>query len=194
MKESILLLARSPDSAKFRDMVYHIMERIAPEFKKERKRFEIASEHLKNIIQDDRRQLLDSILQAEENRMNVNLSYLVWLGMFNCYSCAYDVQFAKFIDSDFEDIHTEEDMNSFTESLILDDLSKKLESTLSEYEDHLLYVISSYYCYLETIAYKYAHFAGFCLGDKLLCRSVPNYKANKSLIAQYANKVKTYLS
>ncbi len=53
--------------------------------------------------------------------------------------------------------------------------------------------ITSYYSYIETAAYKPAHYFGFVLGDQFLCRVVPGYQPDHALSISYGMELRNYL-
>lgn len=193
MRNYIAALARVPESKKLVQMVYRILETVDPDFLNERSYFDVACIHLNYVMQGERASLLADVLTAEEDRMNTNLAYLVWLGVFHNYACYVDKRNSCFLNEDFEEIHTEAFMNGFPEMDNLEEASKSLEHTLKDGEDKYIYMVTSYYCYLETVAYKYAHFAGFCLGNQVLPHLFTDYSPNWELTNNYALMIKNYL-
>ena len=84
-------------------------------------------------------------------------------------------------------------MNSFPEMYRLEEVSKSLERTLRDGENDYIYIVTSYYCYLETVAYKYAHYSGFYLGNQILPHLFDDYFPNPEVTNQYTLMVKDYL-
>lgn len=192
MKEYIQVLARSPSSKKLYQTVYHIMEAVDPNYKAERANFDLNVLYLRHILRGKRAELLDKVLSAKEDQMELNLSFLVWLGIFQNYACYVDKNHAKFLDLEYEDIHQEAYMNSFIETHKAANLSIDLSNQLNRYENELIYNLTDYYCYLETIAYKFAHYAGFYLGNLILPRVLQDFIPDKMLTDRYTQTLKNY--
>ncbi len=53
--------------------------------------------------------------------------------------------------------------------------------------------IIDHYAYLKTYAYKLAHYAGFCLADKLLPNLVPGYISDPGITMRYAQQIEMAL-
>ena len=193
MKDQIQVLARSTFSKKLYKTVYCITETVGPNYSVERDAYEKNVLLLRTHLNDSRASLLEDVLQAKEGRMNINLSFLVWLGIFENYDCYVNNQYTRIFDLEFEEIHMEPYMNSFTESQKSEELDGILSKQLSEYEADLLFNVTDYYCYLETVAYKLAHFAGFCLANQILPNIISGYIPDIGLTDRYAQMLKQYL-
>ena len=193
MKDQLQMLARSSTSKKLYETVYRIMETVDPNYKAERHAYETDVHLLRNLLADSKAPLLEDVLQAKESRMNINLSFLAWLGVFENYNCYVNKQHVGIFDLDFEEIHLESYMNAFTESQKAKELDGILSKQLSEYEADLLSSITDYYCYLETVAYKLAHYAGFCLANQILPHILPDYQPDTDLTDRYTQMLKQYL-
>ena len=186
-------LARSSSSKKLYEAVYRIMETVAPDYKAEQNTYKNNVLLLRNHLADGRASLLEDVLQAKEDRMRVNLSFLVWLGVFENYACFVNKQYSRIFDLEFEEIHMEPYMNSFAESQKSNELDGILSKQLSENEADTLCNVTDYYCYLETIAYKLAHYAGFCLANQILPHIFPDYQSDTDLTDRYTQMLKRYL-
>lgn len=193
MKDQIQLLARSTFSKKLYETVYRIMEAVGPNYSVERDAYEKNVLLLRTLLNDSRASLLEDVLQAKEGRMNINLSFLVWLGIFENYGCYVNNQYTGIFDLEFEEIHMEPYMNTFTETQKSEELDGVLGKQLSEYEADLLFNVTDYYCYLETVAYKLAHYAGFCLANQILPNIISGYQPDTGLTDRYTQMLKQYL-
>lgn len=193
MKDQIQVLARSTFSKKLYETVYRIMEAVGPNYSVERDAYEKNVLLLRTLLNDSRASLLEDVLQAKEGRMNINLSFLVWLGIFENYGCYVNNQYTGIFDLEFEEIHMEPYMNTFTETQKSEELDGVLGKQLSEYEADLLFNVTDYYCYLETVAYKLAHYAGFCLANQILPNIISGYQPDTGLTDRYTQMLKQYL-
>lgn len=193
MKEYIQTLSKSPFSKKLYQTVYRIIEAVDPAYQTERAALDLNVSNLRHLLEGESASLLEEVLRANEDRMNLNLSFLMWLGVFQNYACHLDHRYARFLEEEYEDFHLEAYMNSFMETQNAVNLSIHLSSQLSEEGKELLYNVTDYYCYLETVAYKLAHYAGFCLGNQILPRVISDYQPNTALTDRQAQRLMDYL-
>lgn len=98
-----------------------------------------------------------------------------------------------FLKLDYEDIHGEEVMKS------MPNLSQYWEKTNVFYrsqpreQQQLFDPVTSYYSYLQTAAWKLAHYFGFLIGDELLQDVVPGYRPDIALSISYGREIRDYL-
>lgn len=73
-------------------------------------------------------------------------------------------------------------------------LSERFAHALPEEEKNLADPVSNYFCYLETNAYKIAHYFGFLAGDSFLHFVEPGYVPNLAISSLYAIQLRAYLN
>ena len=192
MRKYIETLARDPKSGILVQTVYAAMNSMNLNYEKELGVFEKGVNRIYKEFSPEIIPLINNVLTCEKNRMDVNLAFLFWLGVFQNLACYLNPSASSFIDLDFEDIHLESYMNSLKEAELLDISCHSLILAISPEKYETLDFISSYYCYLETFGYKIAHFMGFLLGNNILNRVYSGYTPNVKLTKKYASMLQLF--
>ena len=84
-------------------------------------------------------------------------------------------------------------MNSFLPATFKD-TGRTFAQSLPEELKVLTEPVTSYYAYLQTVAYKLAHYYGFCFGDTFLPRVVPGYHPDHATTIIYGNMLREDLN
>lgn len=152
-----------------------------------------AVQSLKNALKPDTSLPLDAYLAAEEMRITACLRFLFWQGLHLNEACFRDPIQQRFLDLDFEDICQETILNNLPEAHRAYEAASSLHRELAEEQRSLPEPVTEYYCHLETVGYKLAHFWGFRYGDDLLPQVVPGYVPDSALTGTYRRMVREYL-
>ena len=147
---------------------------IDPQYSTEEAAFLSGIEALRAGVPSDHPVSLDAYLEEEERDMAECLLHLFWKGVRQNYDCFVNPVNKMFLQMDYEDFHQESLMRHFFPSQF-DDLCTKFAHSLPTEMSNATEPIISYYTYLQTIAYKLAHYYGFRFGDSFLPRVVPGY-------------------
>ena len=149
---------------------------------------------LKEALTPEQASIVDTLICAQDQRMAANLIYLIWNGIHQNLSCFHNPVNKLFLETDFEDFHQEHLMYSLpaakTAQQLIDEAYRAIPSELR----HLAEPITSYYCYLDTSAYKLAHYLGFRLADELLYWVVPGYIHDAKTTCAYRTQLTDYLN
>lgn len=190
MNNPIHLLA---ETAEVMEFLRSNLRRIDPEYAEVEKACLEAVQNLKTTLKPDTLPLLDAYIKAEDERIAACLRFLFWQGLHLNEACFRDPVQRKFLDLDFEDICQETVLNSLTEAHRAYECARSLHHELAEDRLNLLKPVTEYYCHLETVGYKLAHYWGFRYGNELLPGVVPGYVPDAALSAAYRRMVREYL-
>lgn len=169
-----------------------ILTEIDPNYAKEEKQFREGLTRFKDALDETKQKMLEEVVAAEDKRMATSMIYLVWKGLQQNLLCYRNPIEKRFIELDYEDIHREDKMNRMPDSVAAGVSGRRLSLILTE-EEREMNPITDYYAYLETVAYKVAHYYGFKLGDRILPLVEPGYCPDVALTFRYALEVGTYL-
>ena len=109
-------------------------------------------------------------------------------------SCFYNPVNKLFLETDFESFHQEHLMHSLPATQAAQQLIEEAYHTIPSELRCLTEPITSYYCYLETTAYKLAHYLGFQLADELLYWVVPGSLHDIKTTCTYRTLLNNYLN
>ena len=150
------------------------LRQIDPQYSKEEAAFFDGIEALRAGLPSDHPVSLDAYLEEEERDMAECLLHLFWKGVKQNYDCFVNPVNKMFLQMDYEDFHQESLMRQFFPAKFQDMGTKFAHSLPAEMSDATDPIIS-YYTYLQTNAYKLAHYYGFRFGDSFLPIVVPGY-------------------
>ena len=150
------------------------LRQIDPQYSKEEAAFFDGIEALRTGLPSDHPVSLDAYLEEEERDMAECLLHLFWKGVKQNYDCFVNPVNKMFLQMDYEDFHQESLMRQFFPAKFQDMGTKFAHSLPAEMSDATDPIIS-YYTYLQTNAYKLAHYYGFRFGDTFLSKVVPGY-------------------
>ena len=150
------------------------LRQIDPQYSKEESAFFDGIEALRTRVPSDHPVSLDAYLEEEERDMAECLLHLFWKGVKQNYDCFVNPVNKMFLQMDYEDFHQESLMRHFFPAQF-DDMGTKFAHSLPAEMSNATKPIISYYTYLQTVAYKLAHYYGFRFGDTFLSKVVPGY-------------------
>ena len=161
------------------------LRQIDPQYSKEEAAFFDGIEALRAGLPSDHPVSLDAYLEEEERDMAECLLHLFWKGVKQNYDCFVNPVNKMFLQMDYEDFHQESLMRHFFPAHF-NDMSTKFAHSLPAEMSNATEPIISYYTYLQTIAYKLAHYYGFRFGDTFLSKVVPGYYPDGATSSTYA--------
>lgn len=135
------------------------LRQIDPQYSKEEAAFFDGIEALRAGLPSDHPVSLDAYLEEENRDMAESLLHLFWKGVKQNYDCFVNPVNKMFLQMDYEDFHQESLMRHFFPAKFQDMGTKFAHSLPAEMSDATDPIIS-YYTYLQTIAYKLAHYYG----------------------------------
>ena len=150
------------------------LRQIDPQYSTEESAFLAGIEALRESLPSDHPVSLDAYLEEENRDMAECLLHLFWKGVKQNYDCFVNPVNKMFLQMDYEDFHQEFLMRQFFPAKFQDMGTKFAHSLPAEMSDATDPIIS-YYTYMQTIAYKLAHYCGFRFGDTFLSKVVPGY-------------------
>lgn len=192
MKTITKVLSELTNTQAIMEEVRTILTEIDPNYIREEKQFREGLTRFKGALDEAKQKMLEEAVATEEKRMAANVIYLVWKGLQQNLLCYRNPIEKRFIELDYEDIHREDEMNGMPDSVAAGAAGRRLSLTLTE-EAREMNPTTDYYAYLETVAYKVAHYYGFKLGDRILPLVEPGYCPDTALTFRYAFEVSTYL-
>lgn len=169
------------------------LRQIDPQYADEEATFLAGIQALRNALPADHPVSLDTYLEEEEQDMSECLLYLFWKGVKQNYDCFVNPVNKMFLQMDYEDFHQESLMWHFLPSKF-DDLGTKFAHSLPAEMKDMTDPITSYYAYLQTVAYKLAHYYGFRFGDSFLVKVIPSYFPDGATSSTYALVLRKELS
>lgn len=181
------------ETAEVMEFLRSNLRRIDPEYADVEKVCLEAVQNQQTTLKPDTLPLLNAYIKAEDERIAACLRFLFWHGLHLNEACFRDPVQRKFLDLDFEDIYQETVLNSLPEAHRAYEFARSLHQQLAEDQLSLLEQVTEYYCHLETVGYKLAHYWGFRYGDELLAGVVPGYVPDTALTAAYQRMVREYL-
>lgn len=161
------------------------LRQIDPQYSKEEAAFFDGIEALRAGLPSDHPVSLDAYLEEEERDMAECLLHLFWKGVKQNYDCFVNPVNKMFLQMDYEDFHQESLMRHFFPAQF-NDMGTKFAHSLPAEMSNASEPIISYYTYLQTVAYKLAHYYGFRFGDTFLSKVVPGYYPDGAMSSTYA--------
>ena len=135
----------------------------------------------------------EEYLAALQQELASNVRYALWLGFQWNLDCFRNPVNKLLLNMDFEELYQESRMCTLPETQNAQQKMNAFLHTLPKDKSDRLSPIIDHYAYLKTYAYKLAHYAGFCLADKLLPSLVPGYISDPGLIMRYAQQIEMTL-
>ena len=169
------------------------LRQIDPQYENEEAAFHAGIQALRSTLPADHPVSLDAYLDEEDRDMAECLLYLFWKGVKQNYDCFVNPVNKTFLKMDYEDIHQESMMHHFLPSEF-NDLGTKFAQSLPAEMNDMTAPIISYYTYLQTVAYKLAHYYGFRFGDSFLAKVVPGYYSDSSTTIIYGRMLSADLN
>ena len=176
--------------------VSDVLRKIDPNFAQEELQYLAAVEALKEGIGETVSPSASDYIAAREQEICAELIYVGWLGLQQNLECFQNPVNTLFLKMDYEDFHRERRMHTLPEVQkaleIINAFCEELR-TLPEEKRNLTDGITEYMSYLETTAYKLAHYFGFILADKFLYHVIPGYANDSVTTMLYAQDLRDYL-
>lgn len=169
------------------------LRQIDPQYADVETAFLTGIQALRNALPADHPISLDAYLKEEEQDMAECLLYLFWKGVKQNYDCFVNPVNKMFLQMDYEDFHQESLMRHYLPAKF-DDLGTKFAHSLPAEMKDMTDPITSYYAYLQTAAYKLAHYYGFRFADTFLTRVVPSYYPDSSTTIIYGSMLSADLN
>lgn len=169
------------------------LRQIDPQYSTEESAFLAGIEALRAGLPSDHPVSLDAYLEEEERDMAECLLHLFWKGVKQNYDCFINPVNKMFLQMDYEDFHQESLMRHFFPAQF-DDMGTKFAHSLPAEMSNATELIISYYTYMQTIAYKLAHYCGFRFGDSFLPRVVPGYSSDGATTIIYGRMLQEDLN
>lgn len=135
----------------------------------------------------------EEYLAAQKQELASNVRYAIWLGFQWNLECFRNPVNKLLLYMDLEELYQEPRMQTLPEAQLVRQKINTFLQALPKEKLELLDPIIDHYAYLKTYAYKLAHYAGFCLADKLLPNLVPGYTNDPRLTIRYAQKIEMAL-
>ena len=135
----------------------------------------------------------EEYLSAMRQKLTSDVRYALWQGFQWNLDCFQNPVNKLRLNLDFEELYQEARMHTLPETQITLQKINAFLHTLPEEKRELLDSIVDHYAYIKTYAYKLAHYAGFCLADKLLPHFVPAYINDPALTMRYAQQIEMTL-
>ena len=176
--------------------VNETLRKIDPEFTQEEQQYFQAVDALKAAIGDSVSPSANEYIAAKERKLCAGLIYVAWIGFQQNISCFQNPINTLFLKMDYEDFHRERSMHTLPEvekSLVTINAFYEALRTLPEEQQRLTEGITEYMSYMETVAYKLAHYFGFILADQFLYHVIPGYVNDSVTKMQYAWDLQKYL-
>lgn len=174
-------------------MMKETLYQINPQHIREEQVFSQGISLLRTRLNGKQAELLDAALAEDEQELAESIFYLFWKGVKANYECFQNPVNRYFLKMDYEDFHQEDLMRSFLPKNH-DDYGRKFAMSVPEEYKELTDPIYAYHAYMETFAYKLAHYFGFCYGETFLLNVVPGYHPNSVLTISYRFMISKDLS
>lgn len=169
--------------------VKETLRTLDPEYPEEEKRFLQASV----VLEQEAGPSAKEYLVALEQEITSDIIFAGWQGFKLNLDCFTNPVNKLFLREDFEDLHLEYRMPTLPMAQEARRTINAFLNTLPTEKRRLTTAITSYYSYLQTTAYKLAHFFGFCLADQFLNYVIPGYTSDSILIDQYTWGMRSFL-
>ena len=173
-----------------------MLRKIDPNFAQEELQYLAAVEALKEGIGETVSPSASDYIAAREQEIGAELIYVGWLGFQQNVECFQNPMNTMFLKMDYEDFHRERRMHTLPEvqkALGTINAFYEVLRTLPEEKRNLTEGITEYMSYLETTAFKLAHYFGFILANQFLYHVIPGYANDSVTTMLYARDLRDYL-
>lgn len=194
MKAIQTLMSHLTDPSAILDHTKALLRELDPEYPAEETAFQTGLQALRHQAGGEHTACIDDLVAAQDQRLAGGLVFLAWLGLELNISCFRNPVNKLFLNADYEDIHQEAQMNSLP---TVRAARERFDAACRQLPPELLPLLEpvlSFYRYLETTAYKLAHYLGFRLGDELLYLLIPGYCHDGKITCAYHMELSQYLS
>ncbi len=162
-----------------------ILRKIDPEYPGEEAAYTQALQALQARMTPEKLPEAMALLALQEQALASDLLFLVWNGLHLNLDCFYHPASRSFLLLDPASIHQEETMQTMPAVRRYRNRVDAFCRSLTGQEYRLFTPFTAYYAYLQTAAYKLAHYFGFLLGDALLPAVVPGYVPDHAATEAY---------
>lgn len=169
--------------------VKETLRTLDPEYPEEEKQFLQAAAALEQEVGPGAGEYL-AVLEQE---IASDIIFAGWLGFKLNLDCFTNPVNKLLLREDFEDLLLEHRMPTLPMAQEARRTIDAFMDTLPSEKRHLTAGITSYYSYLQTTAYKLAHYFGFRLADQFLYYVVPGYTSDPLLAEQYTWELRNFL-
>lgn len=176
--------------------VCETLRKIDPSYAQEEHKFNHTVTELNKAIGESVSPSASEYLAAREQKICAELVYITWLGFHQNLECFQNPVNNRFLELDYEDIHREHRLHTLPEvrkALKTIDAFHKVMFTLPETKHDLTNGVTGYFCYLETVGYKIAHYFGFVLADAFLVHVIPGYVSDPCTTIRYTMVLENYM-
>ena len=170
--------------------VRETLHTLDPDYPEEEKQFLQAATELEREIGPRAKEYLAAL----EQEFASDIIFVGWQGFMLNLNCFTNPVNKLLLREDFEDLHLEHRMPTLPMAQSARRTINAFLDTVPPKKHHLTSGITSYYSYLQTIAYKLAHYFGFRLADQFLPFVVPGYISDPLLTDQYIRELQCFLS
>ena len=133
-------------------------------------------------------------LAALEQEFASDILFACWQGFKLNWDCFTNPVNKLLLKEDFDDLILEYRMPTLP---MAQEARRNIDTfveALPQEMRHMTSGITSYYSYLQTTAYKLAHYFGFCLADQFLPFVIPGYISDPLLADQYTWDLQRFLN
>lgn len=182
------VFARLTETEPLLEGLQQMIARIDPDYEKEQEAFRRGAQALMQAVPG-----AATYLDAQKQELAAHVRCAVWLGFRWNLECFRNPVSKMLLYMDFEELCQESGMQALPEAQLARQKMDAFLQALPKDKQELLDPIIDHDAYLKTYAYKLAHYAGFCLADRLLPNLVPGYTNDPGLTIRYTQKVETAL-
>ena len=189
MKTVDTIIRQLTDPTTLLQEVRETLRTLDPDYPEEEQRFLQATVELEQEFGPKAREYLAAL----EQEFTSDILFVGWQGFKLNLDCFTNPINKLLLREDFEDLHLEYQMPALPLAQAARHTINAFLDTLPPEKHHLTAGITSYYSYLQTTAYKLAHYFGFCLADQFLPFVVPGYISDSLLTDQYTLELRAFL-
>lgn len=190
MKTVNTIIHRLTDPTILLREVRETLRTLDPDYPEEEKQFRQAAAELEQKIGPNAKEYLAAL----EQEFASDILFVGWQGFKLNWDCFNNPVNKLLLREDFEDLHLEYRMPTLPMAQAARHTINAFLDALPPEKRHLTTGITSYYSYLQTTAYKLAHYFGFCLADQFLPFVIPGYVRDPLLTDQYTRDLQRFLN
>lgn len=189
MKTVKTVLAQLTDPAILLQEVKETLRTLDPDYPEEERQFLQATAELEHEIGPSAK----GFLAALEQEFTSDILFVGWQGFKLNLDCFTNPVNKLLLREDFENLHLEHRMPTLSMAQEARCTINAFLNTLPSEKHQFTAGITSYYSYLQTTAYKLAHYFGFLLADQFLPFVIPGYVSDSLLTDQYTLELRAFL-
>lgn len=169
--------------------VRETLRTLDPEYLEEEVKFLQAAAALEREVGPGAKEFLTAL----EQEITSDIIFAGWQGFKLNLECFINPVNKLLLREDFEDLHLEHRMSTLPRARAARSTLNAFLDSLPSEKHHLTAGITNYYAYLQTTAYKLAHYFGFCLAEHFLPHVLSEYAADTALTARYSQTLCAFL-